>query len=333
MKNRQFLLKSRPTGKISRSNFDFVTTPTPDLKDGEVLVQNRYISLDPTHRIWMSDIEQYMPPIGIGEVIRSLGIGEVVESRSEVLHKGDIVTGLLGWQDYSVHHAKTLDKLPKDDSLPVTAYLSVLGLTGLTAYFGLLDITHPKAGETLVVSGAAGAVGSIVGQIGKIKGLRVVGIAGSADKCRHLVEDLGFDAAVNYRSPEFAAELKRACPKGVDVYFDNVGGEVSDAVWANMNLFGRVSLCGLISSYNGTPAAAGPRNFSLVLMKRLNVRGFILFDFKNQFPKAVTELYQWVKSGKIKYSEDIVPGLATAPDTVNKLFDGSNTGKLIISLP
>lgn len=332
MKNRKFLLRSRPKGLVSADNFNFVEEDLPVLTDGQVLVRNQYLSLDPTHRIWFSDIPQYMPPIAIGEVVRSLGFGLVADSKSPQFKKGDKVTGMLGWQDYSVHQAAHLTAVPPGLDVPDTAWLSVLGLTGLTAYFGLLDITAPKEGETLVVSGAAGAVGSIVGQIGRIKGLRVVGIAGTAEKCAWLTKELGFHAAINYRQGDVDSQLRAACPKGVDIYFDNVGGDISDAVWAQMNLFGRVSVCGLISSYNQNGPVSGPRNFAQVLMRRLTVRGFILTDYVQDFARGVQELYTWVRAGRIHYAEDIENGLENAPTVLNKLFDGSNTGKLILKI-
>ncbi len=331
MINRRFILTSRPTGLVSANNFRFEEVPVPALKAGEVLVRSKYISLDPTHRIWMSDMEQYMEPIALGDPVRAFGVGIVEASNSDQFRKGDLVSGLLNWQDYALGTASTFQKLPALDISP-TAFLSVLGLTGVTAYFGYLDITTPKAGETLVVSGAAGAVGSIVGQIGKIKGQHVVGIAGSDEKCRWLTKDLGFDGAINYRTEKVGPALKTLCPKGVDIYFDNVGGTISETVWSQMNLFGRISVCGLISGYNEGKAMPGPKNFSLILMKRLKVQGFIVTDYGQRWSEAVHALYGWVKEGKIKYAEDVEEGLENAPNVLNKLFDGSNTGKLILKV-
>ena len=331
--NRKYVLQKRPQGQISEDLFKIVDEPVGALGANEVLVQNQYLSLDPTNRIWMSDMDQYMPPIAIGEVVRAGGVGVVVESKSAQFKAGDLVIGLLGWQKYSVHPADAIRLIPRELDVPPTAFLSVLGLTGMTAYFGLFNITAPKAGETLVVSGAAGAVGSIVGQLGLIKGLRVVGIAGSQSKCDWLTKDLGFHGAINYKTQDVQAALKELCPKGVDIYFDNVGGTISEAVWSQFNLFGRVSLCGLISGYNdGSKPIPGPRNYSLLLMKRLKVQGFIVSDYIEQWPQAIGEMYGWVKKGLIKYKEDIVEGLEKAPQAVNKLFDGSNTGKLILKL-
>ncbi len=332
MKNRRYLLKARPQGTISDDIFAFTEQPIPYLKQDEVLVRNQYLSLDPTHRIWMSDRDQYMEPIALGDVVRALGVGVVEESKHAAFAKGDLVTGLLGWQDYSVNGGGELRRLPADYDIPSTAFLSVLGLTGCTAYFGLLDVMQMQAGQTLVVSGAAGAVGSIVGQIAHIKGLRVVGIAGAADKCAWLTRDLGFDAAINYRTDDVAAALKTHCPKGIDGYFDNVGGKLSETVWSQMNLFGQVAICGQISSYNDTGAETGPSNFSLVLMKRLAVKGFIVLDYMDRWPEAMAQMYAWIKEGRLTYREDIVEGLEHAPKAVNKLFDGSNTGKLILKV-
>ncbi len=331
MENRMWRLKSRPTGLVTRDNFTWSSESLPSLRDGEVLVASRYISLDPTHRIWMTDMDQYMPPIAIGEVIRSIGLAEVVESRDPSLKSGDWVRAMTGWQEYSIHPANQLEKLPIWD-IPKSTFLSVLGLTGLTAYFGLIEVTSPKSGETLVVSGAAGAVGTIVGQIGKILGLKVIGIAGSDSKVEELTKTFKFDAAVNYKSPTFHEDLKRVTPEGVDIYFDNVGGTVSDAVWTRMNLHGRISQCGLISAYNSTKPVPGPANFAAVIMKRLSIKGFILFDYHKHYPKALAELHSWIKAGKITYRDDITSGLEHAPEALNKLFTGANTGKLMIQV-
>jgi len=330
--NRRFLLQQRPKTKITRDLFQFVTEATPALKPGEVLIRNRYLSVDPTNRIWMSDIPQYMQPIALGEVVRSGGIGVVEESTVPELKEGDWVSGLLGWQDYAVQPAHAVQKLPVLD-LPPTAFLSALGMTACTAYFGLLDIGAPRAGETLVVSGAAGAVGSIVVQIGLIAGLRVIGIAGGEDKCRYLTSELGIHAAIDYKKEDVGAALDRHAIRGIDVYFDNVGGPISDEVFSRMNLNGRVALCGLISGYNSQDqGAAAPKQYAQILMKRLSVRGFIILDFMDRMPQATQSLYEWVKAGKIKYQEDVQLGLERAPDVLNMLFEGTNKGKLILEV-
>lgn len=334
--NRQFRLAAHPVGQIKASDFAYREEPLPTPKAGEVLVRTIYLSLDPTNRIWMSEMDQYMPPVKIGEVMRGINLGVVEASENPRFQPGDLVSGLLGWQDYAIAEGETgivLNKLPQPLLCPLSAYLGPLGLTGWTAYFGLLDVGQPKAGETVVVSAAAGAVGSIVGQIAKIKGCRVVGIAGSDEKCRWITEELGFDAAINYRTTANLVEaIAAACPNGIDLYFDNVGGQILDAVLTQVNLFARISLCGLISMYNATEPVPGPYNYGQILMKRVRVQGFIVTDYVNRLPEAISAIAQWMKSGQIKYAEDIVEGLENAPKAVLKLFDGSNTGKLIVKV-
>ena len=266
--NRQFRLASRPVGDIKESDFEYREEPIPSPQEGEVLVRTIYLSLDPTNRIWMSDMEQYMPPVEIGEVMRGLIIGVVEESKNPNFQQGDLVSGPLGWQDYAITEGNSgfsLTGLPDPLPYPLTAFMGPLGATGCTAYFGLLDIGQPKEGETVVVSAAAGAVGSIVGQIAKIKGCRVVGITGSDEKCHWLVEELGFDAAINYKTADLESAIAQACPDGIDVYFDNVGGSILDAVLTKINLHARIPLCGLISTYNATEPVPGPYNYSQIL--------------------------------------------------------------------
>lgn len=331
--NRQFRLKSRPVGRIKTSDFDLVKAPIPEPGAGEALVRVLYLSLDPTNRIWMSDMDQYMPPVEIGAVMRGGGIGVVVKSNTPAYQVGDHVSGLTGWQDYTIAGEKPelrMGVIPKGLPVPLPAMLGACGMTGLTAYFGLLELGQPKAGETVVVSAAAGAVGSVVGQIAKIKGCRVVGIAGGPEKCRHIVEDLGFDAAVDYKSADWKTKLAEATPNGIDVNFENVGGEIMEAVMARMNLFGRMPLCGMISGYNtGEPMRA---DFSPILMRRINIRGFIVTDFFPKFAEGARQLAEWVAQGKIKHEETIVEGLEEAPTAVNRLFDGQNVGKLIVKV-
>ncbi len=333
--NRQFRLKERPAGRISDANFDFVTQPVPEVCDGQALVRNLYLSLDPTMRIWMTDVPQYMPPVKIGDVMRGSGLGQVLDSKCKDYKKGDIVTGLLGWQDYSVIDAA--DKmapqvLPKLLPIPLTAMLGPAGMTGLSAYFGLLDVGQPKKDETLVVSAAAGAVGCIVGQIGKIKGCRVVGIAGDDDKCQWLTKELGFDAAVNYKKEDWKKQLAAACPKGVDINFENVGGDIMNTVNSMLNLKGRVVLCGLISGYNDADSSKAKADMRQILMKRARVEGFIILDYASKFREGAMQLATWIMQGKIKYKETIVNGLEQAPTAINKLFDGGNTGKLMVKI-
>ncbi|MCI0665482.1 MAG: NADP-dependent oxidoreductase, partial [Acidobacteria bacterium] len=259
-------------------------------------------------------------------------IGVVEESRHPNFQPGDNVQGLLGWQEYSVADGATLTKLPNNPAIPLTAYMGLFGPIGLTAYFGLLDITHPKEGETLVVSAAAGAVGSIVGQIGKIKGCQVVGIAGSDEKCKWITEELGYDRAINYKKEDVREALKKACPSGIDIYFDNVGGEILDAVLRLINLHARISICGMISQYNATAPVPGPFNLINILTRRAKMEGFIVIDYLNRAQEAIADLSKWYMDGKIKYRVDVVDGLQNAPRAVNKLFDGSNQGKLIVKI-
>ncbi len=335
MKNRQFRLKNRPVERVVPDNFSFVEEDVPDLKDGEVLIRNRILSLDPTNRIWMTDMEQYMPPVGIGEVMRGLGIGRVVDSKNPNYKEGDFVSGLLGWQDFfkaGAEELKVLSKLPEVPGVTLETFAGAAGMTGLTAYFGLLEIGQPKAGETLVVSAAAGAVGSIVGQLGKISGLNVVGIAGSADKCKWLVDELSFDAAINYKEAGWKEQLKNATPNGIDIDFENVGGEIMETVYQRMNLFGRIVLCGLISGYNDKDDSKSRLPLSSALMKRLRIQGFIVMDFADKNVEAITKLATWIAQGKIKHRETIVNGLENAPTALNQLFDGGNVGKLLIKV-
>lgn len=333
--NRQFRLAARPVGLVKESDFEYREEPIPSPKDGEVLVRTIYLSLDPTNRIWMSDMDQYMPPVEIGSVMRGLIIGVVEESKNQNFKQGDLVSGLLGWQDYALvcsDSVSSLQLLPNPLFAPLSAFMGPLGATGWTAYFGLLDIGQPKAGETVVVSAAAGAVGSVVGQIAKIKDCRVVGITSSDEKCRWLVEELGFDWAINYKTADLVSALAQSCPKGIDVYFDNVGGSILDAVLPKMNLYGRIPLCGLISTYNASEPVPGPYNYSQILMKRLRVQGFLILDYFSQSHIAIKDIGQWLQQGKIKYALEIVEGLENAPKALQKLFDGNKKGKLLVKV-
>jgi hypothetical protein len=329
--NRQLLLKTRPEGLVERNNFDLVEQAVPELKDGEVLVRTLYISMDPTNRVWMRDIPQYLPPVAIGEVMRALGLGRVVQSRSAQYHVGDLVQGVTGWQDYLVLHenAKGYVRLPADPGIPLPTLLGACGMSGVTAYYGLTDIAPVQAGETLVVSAAAGSVGSIAGQIGKIMGARVVGIAGGADKCRYLTDELGFDAAVDYKAADFKQQLKAATPDGVHVNFENVGGEVMRAVLSRMVIGGRVALCGLISGYNSGDRPSD--DFSVFVMMRLSMRGFLVLDYAKT-REAVQALSGWIREGKLRAEETVAEGLENAPVVLNRLFDGSHRGKLVLRI-
>ncbi len=329
--NHVWRLRRRPEGRLRDADFAFLTEALPAPVDGQVLVRTVYLSVDPTNRIWASEREQYMPPVGIGDVMRGGTMGVVERSMHADFAEGDVVQGLWGWQSHAAVHGGMLRKTPDFLHWGMDAHMSVLGVTGMTAYFGLLDIAHPKAGETLVVSAAAGAVGSIVGQIGKIKGCRVVGIAGGEEKCRWLTAELGFDAAIDYRNENVEQALRVACPKGVDVYFENVGGAIGAAVFEQLNLHARVSLCGLISEYNKDKGdMATLRRYEQVLMKRLRIEGFIILDYFPEFERGLRQMSEWLADGRIQYRVQVVDGLAHALEALNMLFDGANVGKLLV---
>ena len=331
--NRQWILKKRPVGNIDLSDLELIESDIPEPEEGEALLRNVYLSLDPTNRIWMSDMDQYMPPVALGEIMRGGVVGKIIKSHTSDLVEGSFVSSFTcGWQDYSVVKPNEVSLLPQNSSLPLTAYMSAAGLTGFTAYFGLLDITNPKKDETVVISTAAGAVGSIAGQIAKIKGCKVLGITGTEEKCRWLSQDLKFDGTINYKEQNVLEELKKQCPEGIDVYFDNTGGTILDAVLTLINLNARISLCGLISIYNNKKPTPGPFMYQNILMKRAKVEGFIVSDFMDQFPKALEDLTQWILEGKIQYKVDVQNGLEHALKVLNKLFTGENTGKLILQV-
>lgn len=327
--NRVWRLRKRPQGEISDDVLSFEREALPTPAEGQFLYRLDYLSLDPTNRIWMSDMDQYMPPVELGAPMRGVVCGTVIESRRADIAVGDVVAGLGSWSDYQLDHGMVV-KLPLFPGIDVpTAFGTFIGV-GPTAYFGLLDLGRPQPGETVVVSAAAGAVGSLVGQIARIQGARAVGLAGSDDKCRWITETLGFDAAINYRTEDVPAALARTCPAGIDVYFDNVGGPILDACLKRMNLHGRIPTCGLISSYNADGPVAGPYNYAMILMQRLCVEGFIITDYAPRFPEAITALAQWMQEGRIKVRLDVVDGLENALTTVKRLYTGGNTGKLMI---
>jgi NADPH-dependent curcumin reductase CurA len=329
--NQRWVLRQRPQAEIAAEHLELVTEPIPEPRDGQVLIRNIYLSLDPTHRLWMSDREQYLPPVQVGDVMRGGTLGVIEESRSDRFGPGDLVKPVVGgWEAWSVADDTMVRPVDRHPDIPLSAYMSVLGLTGTTAYFGLLDIGKPQPGETLVVSAAAGAVGSIAGQIGKLKGCRVIGIAGGPEKCRWLTESLGFDGAIDYRNEDVPAALDRLCPDGVDIQFENVGGNIMDAIYNRLNLNGRLSLCGMISRYNDEGVMPGPRDFSRVLMKRLMVKGFIVSDYRDRFPGAMAELTEWVSRGQLQWKDHIVEGLDNALDGLSLLFTGGNDGKLMV---
>jgi len=330
---KRWVLQHRPVGDIKAGDLKLVEEPIRDLTDGEVLVRTLYLSLDPTNRIWMSDQDQYMPPVQIGDTMRGGSLGIVERSQSDRFKQGDVVnTGLGGWSSHVIANGAMLMPAPQLPGVPLTAYMSVLGATGLTAWFGLCDIGKPQPGETVVVSAAAGAVGSIVGQIAKLKGARVIGIAGGKAKCDWLVNDLGFDGAIDYKNEDVGAALDRLCPNGIDVNFENVGGDIMDAVFNRMNNFGRMPLCGMISTYNDDERPSGPTDFSRILMHRLNVRGFIITDFLPRAAEAMAELIPWVMEGKLKWKVHVDQGLEGAMDSLQRLFTGDHDGKLLIQV-
>ena len=328
--NRQWILRSRPKGMLAAGDLQLTESPVPSPTDGQALAKVKYLSIDPTMRVWMA-VDSYLPAVAIGEVMRAIGFAEVVESHHKGYKKGDKVIGLMSLQDYVIldgAEKRGLQKVPPVPFVSDTAFLGVLGGNGLTAYFGMMEIGKPQKGETLVVSAAAGATGSIAGQIGKIHGCRVVGIAGTDEKCKWITEDLGFDAAINYKHPDWKEKLAAATPKGIDINFENVGGEIMQEVLNRMNLFGRVVLCGLISGY--TKGDPGLVSLGLILVKRLKVQGFIVLDFASRFMEAATQLGKWKMFGKLKDRETIVEGLEKAPDAINMLFTGGNIGKMIV---
>jgi len=326
--NRQVLLKSRPSGEPTAANFGIVEREVAALADGDVLVRTLFLSLDPYMRGRMNEGRSYAASVDVGGVMVGGTVGEVVESRAEGFAKGDFVLGFGGWQDYAILPGKTLRKLdPK--AAPLSYTLGILGMPGITAYVGLLDLAQPKAGETVVVSAASGAVGSAVGQIAKIKGCRAVGIAGGAAKCEYVVKELGFDACVDHRDAMLPKNLRAACPKGIDVDFENVGGAVLQTIWPLMNDFGRVSVCGLIAHYNDTSLAPGP-SWLFLLARRLKVSGFIVSDHMARMGDFLRDMSGWMREGKIKYREDVVEGLENAPEAFLGLLKGKNFGKLIV---
>jgi NADPH-dependent curcumin reductase CurA len=330
-RNRRFLLRKRPSGRIGPDTFGLVEEAVPEIGDGEALVRVDWISLDPTNRTWINDTPTYLPPVGIGEVMRAGGLGEVVESKNPNYRIGQIVQGLVGWQEYLVA-SDTQPLFPVDvaEGVSPSAYLGALGTTGLTAWIGIRDIGKPQPGETVVVSAAAGAVGSIAGQLAKADGARVVGIAGGPQKCALLTEQLGFDAAVDHRADDWFAQLAAATPNGIDVDFENVGGKIMDAVFARLNIRARVALCGLISGYNSADPPPGPRAFGNLLIQRATLQGFIVLDHLGRAPDAIREIAGLIAEGKLTPLETVVEGFEQLPTAINMLFDGKNTGKLVV---
>ena len=336
--NRQWCLASRPAGLAMAPHFEWKEVPVPQPGPGEALVQNKLLSLDPTNRLWMWERDTYLPAQPLGEVMRGICVGTVVESNNPGLRIGTPIYGIFGWQDYAIVRPNDLmAPLPDDPSVPLSMHLGLFGHIGMTAYFGLLDVAKPQSGDTIVVSGAAGAVGSLAGQIGKIVGCRVVGIAGSDEKCRWITQELGFDAAINYRNETaFVDALARACPDGIDVYFDNVGGHALEAALDLLNLKARITVCGMISGYNSADShghvAAGPRNLMQLVVKRARMEGFLVLDYWDRAAEAIGALAKWYQEGRIKYRVHEVDGLKNAPAAMNQLFDGTHHGKLLVKI-
>jgi NADPH-dependent curcumin reductase len=334
--NHQWCAARRPVGLAQSADFQWREEPIPEPGPGQFLVEILYISLDPSNRTWLWEQQDYLPPLKLGDVMGGGAIGRIEKSNHADFPAGGHVMGLFGWQEYCVHDGSGLTALlPPDPNIPLTMHYGLFGHIGLTAYFGLLDIGKPKAGETLVVSGAAGAVGSLVGQIGKIHGCHVVGIAGSDDKCRWLTDELGFDAAINYKRKSVAKELSQLCETGIDIYFDNVGGAILEPVLDRLNLNARIVVCGAVSQYNHADISEfdpGPRNIFRLVTRRARMEGFLVFDYWNRATEGIGAIAQWYGQGKLKYRVDVVEGLKNAPTALNKLYDGSNAGKLIVKV-
>ncbi|MBO0740913.1 MAG: NADP-dependent oxidoreductase [Hyphomicrobiaceae bacterium] len=332
MSNRMVRLARRPRGMATREDFIIEDGPVPEPGPGEFRVRIACISLDPAMRGWMNDARSYVAPVKLGEVMRAGAAGIVEKSNTPAFAVGDAVQGVFGVQRYAISNGERVTKVDPRQA-PLERWIGGLGMPGWTAYFGLLDVGQPKVGETVVVSAASGAVGSVVGQIAKIKGCRAVGIAGGSEKCRYVTQELGFDACVDHKAGNLAQQLKAACPKGIDVNFENVGGEILDAVLLQMNLFGRIALCGLISGYNATEVPPGPRNIRAVLTQRLKMQGLIVFDWADRVPEAIAQLGQWHKEGKLKIREDVREGGVDAfPEVLNLLYTGGNFGKLVLKI-
>jgi NADPH-dependent curcumin reductase CurA len=329
--NHQFRLAARPVGMPKHSDWTYAEEALREPADGEFLVKILYISLDPAMRGWMNEGRSYIAPVGIGEVMRAGGVGRVIASKNPAFAPGDFVYGVFGVQEYSISTGKGVAKIDSRVA-PLPVFLGTLGLPGMTAYFGLLDIGQPKPGETVVVSGAAGAVGMVVGQIARIKGCRVVGIAGGPEKCNYITKELNFDAAIDYKSEDVRKALEKHCPKGVDVYFDNVGGDILDAVLKQLGRGARIVICGAISQYNNTTPIKGPSNYLSLLVNRASMKGMVVLDYADRYGEAARELAGWMAAGKLKSREDIVEGFETFPDTLLKLFKGENTGKLVLKV-
>lgn len=330
--NRQWRLAKRPEGMVSEVNFEFSEEPVGEIAEGEYLIRNHYLAFEPAMRGWMEDRPSYIPPVQIGEVMRGATTGEIIESKNPDFAVGAFVQGLFGWQEYAIGGRGISQGSLIPEGTPPTWPLGVLGITGLTAYFGLLDLGKPQPGETVLVSGAAGATGSIASQIAKQKGCRVVGIAGGAEKCAWLSGEMGLDAAIDYKSEDVSARIRELCPDGLNVYFDNVGGAILDAALANLAQNARVVMCGGISGYNEKEPPPGPRNLMNLIITRSRMEGFIVMDYASRFGEAISELSQWIAEGVVVHKEDVQEGIENAPRTFQRLFLGENTGKQLLKL-
>jgi NADPH-dependent curcumin reductase CurA len=333
--NKQWLLKERPVGMVGPEHFELVESPLPeaDLKAGQVLVKTLMLGFDPAMRGWLMDERSYLPPVAIGAPMRATGVGQVVQTSNPALPKGALVQGLLNWQEYSVGDlAAPIPPRPLPAGVTPSLALGVFGSTSLTAYFGLLDVGQPRSGETVLVSGAAGATGSVVAQIARLKGCRVVGIAGGAEKCQWLLDACKLDAVIDYKSEDLSTQIGKLCPDGVDVFFDNVGGDTLEAGISHMADFGRIVLCGAIAGYNDETPAPGPRNLMILITRRIRMQGFIVIDYLTRAEEAYTALAEWVSAGEIAWRDDIQEGFENIPATLQRLFDGRNTGKQLLKL-
>ena len=331
LQNRVVRLVARPVGEANRSDFSYTDEPVPALEDGQILIRVLFLSLDPAMRGWMNEGKSYIPPVGLGEVMRGGGVGEVIASNNPKFAVGDKVSGMINVQTHCVTDGRGFTKI--DPALaPLTTYLNVLGMPGMTAYFGLLEAGQPKAGETVVVSGATGAVGATVGQVAKIKGCRVVGIAGGREKCDYAVNELGYDACVDYKNQDVRKGLKESCPDGIDVYFDNVGGDILDIVLTKINLRARIVICGAISQYNNTTPVKGPSNYLSLLVNRARMEGIVVFDYAPRFKEGAIQMGQWLKEGKLVSKEHVEEGIDRFPEILAKLFKGENFGKLVLKV-
>jgi NADPH-dependent curcumin reductase CurA len=327
--NKQLLLKKRPVGLPEKDTWELVEANLPQPNKGEFLIKCEYISLDPAMRGWLNDTKSYIPPVQINEVMRAGGVGKIIESKHSDFKEGDYVYGQTGVQQYVTSDGKGFHLIDPDIA-PLPMYLGALGMTGMTAYFGILEVGKLREGDTVLVSGAAGAVGSVVGQIAKIKNCKVIGIAGGTDKCKYLVEELGFDGAIDYKNDDIRIKLKEYFPKGIDVYFDNVGGEILDICLERIAMNARVVICGGISRYNATEPVPGPKNYFNLVFRRARMEGFIVIDYIPRFPEAIAEMKGWIEQGLIKQSATIVEGFENLPKALIALFEGANTGKMMV---